>query len=173
MVQGINASMADENNRIGPAAMDLQSSGALLRILNLVALVDGDCSVEEGDLLESLAKQYKLQAAMLSWQDRLSDPNDVAELAGYIAPEHHFLAMKTATMVAGVSRSTQDNSFINPEEDQLLSQLGEALSLTPERIAEARHAAEEQLCERPTLWQILYACFGSQFGSQYERQILT
>jgi len=77
--------------------------------------------------------------------------------------------MKTATMVAGVSRSTQDNSFINPEEDQLLTQLGEALSLTPERIAEARHDAEEQICERPTLWQILYACFGSQF----ERQIIT
>jgi hypothetical protein len=123
--------------------------------------------------LQSLSQQYKLQAAMLSWQDGLSDGNDVAELARHIAPEHHFLAIKTATMVAGISRSRQDNSFINPEEDQLLAQLGRALSLSPERIAEARHDAEEQICERPTLWQVLYACFGSQYGSQFERQILT
>jgi len=165
--------MAVDNNRIAPQAMDLQSSGALLRILNLVAMADGECSAEEEELLESLSKQHKLQAAMLSWQDGLNDPNDVAELARHIAPEHHFLTIKTATMVAGISRSRQDNSFINPEEDQLLAQLGRALSLSPERIAEARHDAEEQICERPTLWQVLYACFGSQYGSQFERQILT
>jgi tellurite resistance protein len=161
--------MTFKNNRNGRAAMDLQSSGALIRILNLVAMADGDCSPEEEDLLESLTKQHKLQAAMLSWQDDLSDPTDVAELARHIAPEHHFLAIKTATMVASVSRLKEDNSFINPQEDQVLTQLGQALTLTPESIAEARREAEEQLCERPTLWQILYACFGSQF----ERQIIT
>jgi hypothetical protein len=85
--------------------MDLQSSGALLRILNLVALADGVCSTEEAHLLESLAKQHKLQSAMLSWQDGLCDSTDVAELARHIAAEHHFLTIKTATMVASISRS--------------------------------------------------------------------
>jgi uncharacterized membrane protein YebE (DUF533 family) len=165
--------MATKNNRIGSKAMDLQSSGALLMILNLVATADGECSAEEEHLLESLTKQHKLQATMLSWQDGLSDPTDVAELARHIAPEHHFLTIKTATMVASISRSRQDNSFINPEEDQLLTQLGSALSLAPVDIAKARHEAEEQICAQPTLWQVLYACFGTQFGSQCERPILT
>jgi tellurite resistance protein len=161
------------NNRIRSEGMDLQSSGALLRILNLVALADGECSTEEAHLLESLAKQHKLQSAMLSWQDGLSDPTDVAELARHIAAEHHFLTIKTATMVASISRSRQEDTFVNPAEDQLLTKLAKALSLSPERIAEAQRDAEEQICAHPSLWQVLYACFGGQFGSQFERQILT
>ena len=165
--------MSDKNNGAAPWAMDLQSSGALLRILNLVAMADGECSAEEEHLLESLTKQHNLQATMLSWQDGLDDPTDVTELARHIAAEHHFLTIKTATMVASISKTRQDNHFINPEEDQLLTQLGAALSLTPERMAEARRNAEEQLSAHPTLWQVLYACFGTQFGSQFERPILS
>ena len=42
--------------------MDLQSAGVILRILNLIAHADGGVSLEEEGLLDSLSKQYKLQA---------------------------------------------------------------------------------------------------------------
>lgn len=149
--------------------MDLQSSGALLRILNLVAMADGECSAEEEHLLDSLSKQYKLQARMLSWMDEMNDPNDITELAGKIDAEHHRLAIRTATMVANISRRRDDDTFISPEEDQLLTQLTAALSLTPDELNQARQEAEQQLRQHPNLWQILYHCFGSQF----ERPLLT
>jgi hypothetical protein len=148
--------------------MDLQSSGALLRILNLVAMADGECSPDEEHLLASLTKQHKLQAQTLAWLDDLGNANDVAALAAKIAPEYHPLTMKTATMVASISRRRNENSFINPQEDDLLRALGAALSLTTEAMAKARDDAEEQLCQQPSLWQVLNACFGSQF----ERPIL-
>lgn len=149
--------------------MDLQSSGALLRLLNLVAMADGTCSPEEEHLLDSLSKQYKLQARMLSWMDDMHDPSDITELAQKIAAEHHRLTIKTATMVANISRRRDDDAFISPEEDQLLRQLSAALSLTPAELSEARQEAEKQLRKQPSLWQILYHCFGSQF----ERPLLT
>ena len=149
--------------------MDLQSSGALLRLLNLVAMADGTCSPEEENLLDSLSKQYKLQARMLFWMDDMHDPSDITELAQKIAAEHHHLTIKTATMVANISRRRDEDAFISPEEDQLLTQLSAALSLTPAELSEARQEAEEQLRKQPSLWQILYHCFGSQF----ERPLLT
>ena len=48
--------------------MDLQSAGVILRILNLVALADGGVSLEEENLLDSLSKQYKLQAKIINWE---------------------------------------------------------------------------------------------------------
>jgi hypothetical protein len=161
--------MTVENNGTGPWPMDLQSSGALLRLLKLVAMADGDLSVEEENLLDSLSKQHKLQVQPLALLDDLGDSGDVAALAGRIAPEHHPLTLKTAMMVASISRGRNDLSFINAEEDDLLRKLGAALSITPEGMAKAREEAEEQLCQQPSLWQVLYACFGSQF----ERPILT
>jgi tellurite resistance protein len=144
-------------------AMDLQSSGALLRILNLVALADGHCSPEEEHLLDSLTKQHRLQAKILSWLDGMEDPSDVAALAEKIAPEHHYLTMKTATMVAAISRPQGDDEFVSPEEAQLLETLSSSLALSAERLAEARDEAEQELTKQPSLWQALYACFGSQF----------
>jgi tellurite resistance protein len=47
--------------------MDIQSSGALLKVLNLVAMADGHISAEEESLLELLTTQYKLQAKIIAW----------------------------------------------------------------------------------------------------------
>jgi hypothetical protein len=165
--------MAVKNNGTGAWAMDLQSSGALLRLLNLVAMADGECSLEEENLLHSLTKQHKLQAQTLAWLDDLEDPSDVAELAGKIAPEYHPLTLKTAMMVASISRGRNDHSFINTEEDDLLRQLEAALSIPPEGVAKAREEAEEQLCQQPSLWQVLFVCFGTQFATPFERPYLT
>jgi len=59
--------------------MNLQSAGVILRILNLVALADGGVSLEEETLLDSLSKQYKLQAKIINWEAQLSDPACIEE----------------------------------------------------------------------------------------------
>jgi hypothetical protein len=64
-----------------------QSAGVILRILNLVALADGGVSLEEENLLDSLSKEYKLQAKIINWKDQLSDPACIEELAALINPE--------------------------------------------------------------------------------------
>lgn len=67
--------------------MDLQSAGVILRILNLVAITDGGVSLEEEGLLDALSKQYKLQAKIANWEDKLSDPSCIEELAALVNSE--------------------------------------------------------------------------------------
>lgn len=143
--------------------MDIQSSGALLRILNLVAIADGHLAPEEENLLDSLASQYKLQAKIISWQDDLDQPSDIRALALKIASEHHELAYKTATMVANISRARGEDDFVCAQEEQLLNDMAAALQLAPEQIETIRRQADQELNKHPNLWQVLYACFGSQF----------
>ena len=143
--------------------MDIQTSGALLKILNLVAMADGQISLEEENLLESLVKQHKLQAKIISWQDDLRQPTSINALALKIDNEHRQLAYKTATMVAYISRAENDDKFVSLEENDLLSNLALALELSSEQIEECRHQAAQELNKQPNLWQVLYSCFGSQF----------
>jgi hypothetical protein len=143
--------------------MDTKSSGAILKILNLVATADGCLSPEEEHLLESLAKQHKLQAKMISWEDELEDPRSVTCLAQVIASEFHPIAMKTAFMVASISRGEQEDDYICEAEKELLGELAAALGLAAEDVEQAKQDAGHELSKQPTLWQVLYACFGSQF----------
>lgn len=144
-------------------SMDIRSSGAILRILNRIALVDGHLSPEEEHLLDSLAQQYKLQAKIVSWEQELADPSRITALASIVAPEHHALLLKTAYMVAGIARDSREDTYIGTEEDALLKELESVLSLTAAERATARQQATAELERQPSLWQVLYACFGSQF----------
>lgn len=143
--------------------MDVRSSGAILKILNLVAMADGNLAPEEENLLDSLADQYKLQAKLISWEDELNDPTDITELAQKISADHHELAMKTAIMVARVARGRGEDTYVTPEEDALLAALAAALALPPETMEQVRQQAAMALEKQPTLWQVLYGCFGSRF----------
>lgn len=143
--------------------MDLRSSGAILKILNLIALADGRLSLEEEHLLDSLASQYKLQAKINSWEDALDDPTSITALAKCIAEEDRALALKTGYMVAGITREKDQDIYICPEEDVLLSELAGALALAPEAVEAARQQGLQELNKQPTLWQVLYGCFGSRF----------
>ena len=143
--------------------MDAQSAGAILRILNLIALADGNLSLEEEELLDDLSQQHQLQARLIAWEDQLENPNSIRELANLITPEYRQLTLKTAQMVAGVSRLPADDVYICAEEQQLLDELQQSLSLSE---PDARHAIEEaelELQHHPNLWQVLFGCFGSQF----------
>ena len=131
--------------------MDLQSAGVILRILNLVALADGGVSLEEENLLDSLSKQYKLQAKIINWEDQLSDPSCIEELAALINPEQRELAMKTAVMVASASRQQQDDEFICEQEREILSRLATGLELSPDQLQTIENAAAEEIKEHPNL----------------------
>jgi uncharacterized membrane protein YebE (DUF533 family) len=143
--------------------MDTKSSGAILKVLNLVAMADGHLSPEEEHLLESLVNQHKLQAKMISWEDDLENPHSVTCLAQVIASEYHQVAMKTAFMVASISRGEKEDNYICDAERELLDELASALGLAAEDVEQAEQDAFHDLSKQPTLWQVLYACFGSQF----------
>ena len=66
--------------------------------------------------------------------------------------------MKTATMVAAVSRARGDETFVSPEENALLEQLAAGLELTSEEVQQLRESAETELNDHPNLWQVLYGC---------------
>ena len=143
--------------------MDLQSAGVILRILNLVALADGGVSLEEENLLDSLSKQYKLQAKIINWEDQLSDPACIEELAALINPEQRELAMKTAVMVASASRQQQEDEFICEQERAILSRLATGLELSPDQLQTIESEAAEEIKEHPNLWQVLFSLYGNRF----------
>ncbi|MCP9776764.1 hypothetical protein [Cyanobium sp. Tous-M-B4] len=135
----------------------------ILRLLNLVALADGGVSLEEESLLESLSEQYKLQAKFVTWEDQVSDPACIEELAALINPEQRELAMKTAVMVASASRHQQDDEFICEQEREILSRLATGLELSPDQLQSIESAAAEEIKEHPNLWQVLFSLFGNRF----------
>ena len=143
--------------------MDIRSSGAILRILNIIALADGYLSPNEELLLQSLEKQHRLRAKVVSWEDELEDPQSISCLAKLIAFDYHMLAMRTAVMVASVCRGGEEDSFICEAEERLLNELAGALSLHADDVKQAREDAAKELNKQPSLWQVLYDCFGSQF----------
>ena len=143
--------------------MDLQSAGVILRVLNLVALADGGVSLEEENLLQSLSEQYKLQAKFVTWEDQVSDPSSIEELAVLVNPDQRELAMKTAVMVASASRQPQDDAFICEEEKAILNRLANGLGLSPEQRSAIETDAAQALEKQPNLWQVLYSVFGHRF----------
>ena len=90
-------------------------------------------------------------------------PQSISCLAKLIAIEYHMLAMRTAVMVASVCRGGDEDNFICEEEERLLNELAGALSLHADDVKQAREDAAKELNKQPSLWQVLYDCFGSQF----------
>ena len=143
--------------------MDLQSAGVILRLLNLVALADGGVSLEEESILKSLSEQYKLQAKFVTWEDQISDPSSIEELAMLVSPDQRALAMKTAVMVASASRQPQDDTYICEEENAILNRLAKSLGLSSEQRSAIETEAAQAFEKQPTLWQVLYSVFGHRF----------
>jgi len=141
--------------------MDAQSAGAILGILNLVALADGQLSLEEEELLDSLSRQHALQADAITAEDRPKSSGSIQALVPLIAPEHRQLTLKTAQMVARVARLRSQDSYVCNEEEALLQELSAALGLPEADQHRAIAEAEQELEQHPNLWQVLYGCFGA------------
>jgi tellurite resistance protein len=143
--------------------MDAQSAGAILRILNLIALADGQLTLEEEELLDSLSRQHDLQGERIPSEDRLASSGPIPALVPMIAPEHRQLTLKTAQMVARVSRLHSHDAYVSEEEEALLQELSAALALPEADQRRAIAEAEQELEQHPNLWQVLYGCFGASF----------
>jgi tellurite resistance protein len=144
-------------------SMDIQSAGAILRILNMIAMADGHLSLDEQNLLDSLVQQYKLQTNDMAGEETSDNALNITGLAQKIDVNYHYLTFKTATMVAIISKGDNDSSSVCSGEEKLLSELAGALSLSFDIIAKAQKEASQEVQKQPTLLQVLCFCFGSQF----------
>ena len=77
--------------------------------------------------------------------------------------EQRELAMKTAVMVASVSRHQHEDEFICPEESEILARLASGLQISPDQLQTVEIAAAQELEQHPNLWQVLFSLFGNRF----------
>lgn len=147
---------------IEPIQVENKTSAIILRILNLMALADGSVSPEEENMLEGLLDRYRLHNKLSSWESDFENSNDVAELAtAIVTNEDRCLAVKLAYMVAAVSKNSEDEAAINPDESEFYRQLIENLGLPQTTIEILEQEADVELAKQPNLWQILYGAFGN------------
>jgi uncharacterized tellurite resistance protein B-like protein len=136
----------------------------LLRLLCCIAWSDGEVSVKERELLESLATQVLLTdeekaeaAAEVSSlvSDTLGLPALDALLPQIVGHDQKQLALKLAFMVIRVSREPGEHSSINASEKIAYRRLVEGLGLSDDEVREAEWAAEQDLREQTSLWHLL------------------
>jgi uncharacterized membrane protein YebE (DUF533 family) len=149
--------------RASQDSIDLRSAGVILRLLNLIAMADGTLSLSEENLLDSLIKQYRLQAKVVSWEDDLADPGNIEQLANLIPEPLRPLTLRLAVMVASVCRPNHEEHAICVAERELLCQLAKGLDLNPGQQEQIEHEAAEALKKQASLWEVLYGCFSQRF----------
>lgn len=151
-------------NRRGGAqpAVDLRSSGALLRVLALMAMADGLLAAEEQSMLEKLGTQYLQQSELDSWDRAFQHPMDLKQVAREIDIADRPLTAKLAYMVLCSSR--EDYGFpVNAAERQAFDQLIQTLELTELQKDQAIQDATRELARTPGFWDILMNTFSNQF----------
>lgn len=62
-------------------AVDIPLSGAVLRILKLMALADGVVAPEEEAMLEKICNQYLGKMDVSAWDQVFQDPSDLKQVA--------------------------------------------------------------------------------------------
>ena len=128
------------------ANLDLRSSGAILRILVLIAMADGVLAPEETSMLD---RAYLKQCELEKLESGVSEPNGP-------------LTAKLAYMV--ISASREDYGFpVNSAERQAFDQLTQTLELTDLQKDQAIQEATRELARQPGFWEILMNAFSNQF----------
>lgn len=152
----------DEKNIGAQPAVDLRSSGALLRTLVLMAMADGVLATEERSMLDRLSKEYLKLSEIKSWDEAFHNPSDLQQIAQEIAVSDRPLAAKLAYMV--ISSSREDYGFpVNSAERKAFDQLINVLELTELQKDQAIQAATHELARKPGFWDILMNTFSNQF----------
>ena len=142
--------------------MDLHSSGAILRILALMAMADGVLTTEEESMLDRLGRDYLRQSELKSWEQAFGNPMDLTQVARGVAIADRPLAAKLAYMV--ISASREDFGFpVNTAERQAFDQLTQALDLTQHQKDQAIQDATRDLARRSGFWDVLINTFSNQF----------
>ena len=131
-----------------PHVLDVRSSGAVLRMLALMAMADGVLATEEQVMLDRLGKQYLKQSELESWDQAFPNPMDLRQVAKDIAITDRPLAAKLAYMV--LSSSREDYGFaVNPAERQAFDHLAKNLELTELQKDQAIEEATRELTANP------------------------
>ena len=151
------------NGRVSPKpALDLRSSGAILRILVLMAMADGVLASEETAMLERLGRGYLRQSELKSWDRAFENPMDLEQVARNVAIADRPVAAKLAYMV--ISATREDFGFpVNTAERQAFDQLVQALELTELQKDQAIQDATRELARQPGFWDVLMNTFSNQF----------
>lgn len=143
----------------------------LLRIVCCVAWADGDVSEAEKTLLEQLVAQYfpqppdegasVLTAArqLAAWAQELTALEEVVPRLSLA--EDRVLALKLSYLMARIDRRTPDEPSINPQEKRAYRRLVELCDLPEEQVREAEWAAERDLANRHSPWDLLTAAFAN------------
>lgn len=144
------------------ANLDLRSSGAILRILVLMAMADGVLAPEETSMLDRLGRAYLEQCELENWNQAFQNPMDLEQIAREISIADRPLTAKLAYMV--ISASREDYGFpVNSAERQAFDQLTQTLELTDLQKDQAIQEATRELARQPGFWEILMNAFSNQF----------
>jgi hypothetical protein len=142
----------------------------LLRLLCCIAWSDGQVSDKERELLESLTTRLLLPnsdpaAAVDTLESLVAEALQPEALEGLIAGlqghDQRLLALKLAYMVIRVSQEPGDSSSINLREKQAYRRLVDALGLSEQEVEEAQWAAEQDLRQHNSLWNLLFSRFST------------
>lgn len=132
--------------------MDIQTAGTLIKILRLMAQVDGYVAAEELIVLERVSSIFIEKARIPSWADAFSTSEDISTLATDIPCEHRMTTATIAYML--VSSSRDEYQFaVNIQEQTAFDLLCDGLMLTEEEIIKARTDAINELIRKPGLWE--------------------
>ena len=132
--------------------MDIQTAGTLIKILRLMAQVDGYVAAEELIVLERVSSIFIEKARIPSWADAFSTSEDISTLAADIPCEHRMTTATIAYML--VSSSRDEYQFaVNIQEQTAFDLLCDGLMLTEEEIIKARTDAINELIRKPGLWE--------------------
>ena len=144
-------------------ALDIPLSGAVLRILQLMALADGIVAPEEEVMLEKICNQYFNKMDVSSWDQVFEDPSDLKQLAAEVAISDRPLTAQLAYMVLSACREAY--SFpVNTAERRIFDQLTECLELSDHQKNEAILAATREITRAPGFWEILCANFSKSLS---------
>ena len=144
-------------------AVDIPLSGAVLRILQLMALADGVVAPEEEAMLEKICNQYFGKMDVSSWDQVFQDPSDLKQVAAEVAISDRPLTAQLAYMVLSACREAY--SFpVNTAERRIFDQLTECLELSDDQINEAILAATREMSREPGFWEILFASFSNSLA---------
>ena len=144
--------------------MDLQTAGALLRIiLNLMALADGEISTEEKKLIIHLENQYFDKIKINTWDDAYPDSKDLMVVAQSVHEDSRLLIARLSYMVIASSRN-ESECVVNSDERNAFNQLANALKLNEDEVQIVIQEALIEMSNQPNLREILFQGLGSHFA---------
>ncbi len=143
--------------------MDLQTAGALLRIiLNLMALADGDISTEEKKLIIHLESQYFDKMKISTWDEAYRDSKDLKVIAQSVHEDSRLLIARLSYMVIASSRN-ESECVVNSDERNAFNQLTSALNLNEDEVQIVIQEALIEMSDQSNLWEILFQGLGNHF----------